>query len=108
MATVIRSGSSVTNVTKKQTTKSSVLNVRQPTTIGDMSDTSFGVLDDTKDGLFVTFNNITKKFELTTADILLERASEDSDLPDEFITQVEDELNIIAVTEFNDIDGGAF
>lgn len=108
MATVIRSGSSATNVTKKQTIKSSVLNIRQPTTIGDMGDTSFGVLDDTKDGLFVTFNNITKKFELTTADILLERASEDSDLPDEFITQVEDELNIIAVTEFNDIDGGAF
>lgn len=107
MATVIRSGSSVTNVTKKQTTKSSVLNVRQPTTIGDMSDTSFGVLDDTKDGLFVTFNNITKKFELTTADILLERASEDGDIADSFIRELEDEINLGNI-EGGDIDGGGF
>jgi hypothetical protein len=107
MATVIRSGSSVTNVTKKQTTKSSVLNVRQPTTIGDMSDTSFGVLDDTKDGLFVTFNNITKKFELTTADILLERAAEDGDIADPFIRELEDEINLGNI-EGGDIDGGGF
>lgn len=107
MATVIRSGSSVTNVTKKQTTKSSVLNVRQPTTIGDMSDTSFGVLDDTKDGLFVTFNNITKKFELTTADILLERAAEDGDIADSFIRELEDEINLGNI-EGGDIDGGGF
>jgi hypothetical protein len=107
MATVIRSGSSVTNVTKKQTTKSSVLNVRQPTTIRDMSDTNFGVLDDTKDGLFVTFNNITKKFELTTADILLERAAEDGDIADPFIRELEDEINLGNI-EGGDIDGGGF
>lgn len=107
MATVIRSGSSVTNVTKKQTTKSSVLNVRQPTTIRDMSDTNFGVLDDTKDGLFVTFNNITKKFELTTADILLERAAEDGDIADSFIRELEDEINLGNI-EGGDIDGGGF
>lgn len=107
MATVIRSGSSVTNVTKKQTTKSSVLNVRQPTTIRDMSDTNFGVLDDTKDGLFVTFNNITKKFELTTADILLERAAEDGDIADSFIRELEDEINLGNI-EGGDINGGGF
>ena len=108
MATVRKGASGIKSVSKKQTTKSEVRNVRQPTTLGDMGDTSFGVLDETKDGLFVTFNNVTKKFELTTADILLERASEDSDLPDDFISQVEDEINLGNLEVSGDIDGGAF
>ena len=107
MATVRKGASGAKSISKKQTVTSTVRNVRQPTTIGDMADTSFGVLDDTKDGLFVTFNNVTKKFELTTADVLLERAAEDGDIADSFVREVEDELNIGNLAGA-DIDGGAF
>lgn len=107
MATVRKGASGAKSISKKQTTKTLVKNVRQPTTLGDMGDTSFGVLDDTKDGLFVTFNNITKKFELTTADVLLERAAEDGDIADSFIRELEDEINLGNV-EGGDIDGGGF
>jgi hypothetical protein len=108
MATVRKGASGAKSISKKQTVTSTVRNVRQPTTIGDMADTNFGVLDETKDGLFVTFNNVTKTFELTTADTLLSRATEDSDLPDEFISQVESEINLGDIGDLGDIDEGGF
>ena len=107
MATVRKGASGAKSISKKQTATSAIRNVRQPTTLGDMGDTSFGVLDDTKDGLFVTFNDVTKKFELTTADVLLERAAEDGDIADSFVREVEDELDL-GNLEGADVDGGAF
>ena len=107
MATVRKGASGAKSISKKTAATSAVRNVRQPTTLGDMGDTSFGVLDSTKDGLFVTFNDVTKKFELTTADVLLERAAEDGDIADSFVREVEDELDL-GNLEGADVDGGPF
>lgn len=71
-----------------------------------MGDTNFGALDSSKDGLFVSYNNSSKLFELVTADRLLEIAVEDNDIADQFITQLESELDLGQLAE--DIDGGGF
>lgn len=72
-----------------------------------MGDTDFGGLDENVDGYFVTYNSTTKKFELVDADQILERTVEDDDLPDEFVRQLETELNLGTIAA-EDIDGGSF
>jgi len=105
---VVKKASNSNVVRKKPTTqKSKVQSVRQPSEITEMGDTSFGTLDEAKDGLLVAYDANLDKFVLITADDLLIRSVEDEDLPDEFIDELEQELDLgqIAV---GDIDGGSF
>lgn len=74
----------------------------------ELSDTNFGALDTSKDGLVVTYDNTQGKFVLSTPDQILETSSEDNDLPDQFITQLESEINLQAVLDDPNIDGGSF
>jgi len=106
MTTVKRVSQAIKTVQVAEEKKYSIKTMRQPTTLADMADTSFGDLDSTKDGYFVQYNNTTKLFDLVSADQLLETAVEDNDLPDTFIEQVEAEIDLGAIDE--DVDGGTF
>ena len=106
--TVVRKTQSISNIARKKKVKvSTVESVRQPSSIQDMGDTAFGQLDATKDNLLVSYDSGSNKFILMTADELLSVAAEDNDLPDAFVKQVEQEVDLgeISVTSF---DGGTF
>jgi hypothetical protein len=102
---IARKAQSINNVAKKKDpAKVSVQSVREPSLINEMSDTSFGTLDASKDGLLMSYDSATDKFVLVTADELLSSSVVDDDLPDDFIARLEEEL-IIPVTE---LDAGGF
>jgi hypothetical protein len=106
--TVVRKTQSISNIARKKEVKTSTVeSIRQPSSIQDMGDTAFGQLDATKDNLLVSYDSGSNKFILMTADELLSVAAEDKDLPDAFVKQVEQEVDLgeISVTSF---DGGTF
>jgi hypothetical protein len=106
--TVVRKTQSISNIARKKEVKTSTVeSIRQPSSIQDMGDTAFGQLDATKDNLLVSYDSGSDKFVLITADELLSVAAEDKDLPDAFVKQVEQEVDLgeISVTSF---DGGTF
>ena len=71
-----------------------------------MGDTDFGILDESQDGKYVVFDHSTNNFKLLSADELLVSSVSDGDLPEDFIDQIEAEIDLGEVNE--DIDGGAF
>ena len=105
--TIIRKASSNPKVVSSTQENPKVRSLRQPSTISEMGDTDFGSLGEEVDGYFVSYNSSKNKFELVTSDTILERSIEDDDLPDEFITQLESELNLGTIAA-EDIDGGTF
>lgn len=104
---VVRRAQSGTSIRKKSTTTNNVRSTRQPSRLEEMSDTEFGTLDETKDGLIVSFNKATRNFVLVTADDLLNKAVEDDSIDDAFITQLETQIDLADV-EVDVIDGGGF
>lgn len=107
--TIIRSVSSSSSSIKRKptTTKVSTASVKQIRQIQDCVDTNFGTLDSTKDGLVVAYDNVTGKFILVDSDSILVTSSEDANIPDQFITQLEQQLDLGTVSA-GDIDGGTF
>jgi len=105
---VVKKAQSISNVVaKKAVITRAVQSARQPSIIQEMGDTAFGTLDSTKDGLLVSYDSTTDKFVLVTADQVLSTSAEDDDLPDDFITQLEQELDLGAV-QIDKLDGGTF
>ena len=96
-------------VVKKSANPRSVTSQLQRTKLSDMTDASFGTLDASSDGKFVSYDESIKKFTLVSADDLLVVSSEDDDLPDEFVSIVEDQINLgeISISGLN-ADGGTF
>ena len=72
----------------------------------DAVDTDFGVLNAAADGKVVGWDNNTGKFILVDADTILGRSSEDGNLSDQFITQIETQIDL--GDSLGDIDGGSF
>ena len=72
----------------------------------DAVDTDFGVLNAAADGKVVGWDNNTGKFILVDADTILGRSSEDGNLSDQFITQIESQIDL--GDDLGDIDGGSF
>lgn len=105
---VVRSTSGASSVVSRKATRKVVtLSTVQVREIQDLKDTNFGTLDATKDGLIVSYDNDTGKFILVDSDSLLVASTDDSNLPDTFITQVESQIDLGEVTE-SDVDGGPF
>ena len=104
---VVRRAQSGASIRKKPEVTQSVRSTRQPSRLEEMSDTAFGTLDESKDGLIVSFDQVTKNFVLVTSDTLLDRSAEDSDISDVFISQLESEISLGDVAVDN-IDGGSF
>ena len=106
--TVVRKTQSISNIARKKKVKvSTVESIRQPSSIQDMGDTAFGQLDVTKDNLLVSYDSGSDKFILMSADELLSVSVEDNDIPDDFITQLEQELDL-GETVVAFFDGGTF
>lgn len=89
---------------KTEDTSTPVPSVVFPKKIRDMNDTSFGTLDSSKDGQLVSYSTANDKFVLITSDDLLIESVADDDLPDEFVDQINDEIDIT----ISSIDGGSF
>jgi hypothetical protein len=75
--------------------------------IQDAIDANFGTLDETKDGLFVSYDSQTDKFVLTNSDELLSIAASDQDIPDPFVRVLEGEINLGSLFG-QEIDAGEF
>ena len=72
----------------------------------DATDVDFGTLNAAADGKIVSWDNNTGKFILVDADTILGRSSEDGNISDQFITQIETQINLGDAQ--GDIDGGLF
>lgn len=105
---VVRKVTTANTVAKKRrAVKPSVRSVRNPSSASEMGDTNFGTLDATKDGLIVSYDNVTNKFVLITADELLTTSAEDSNIDDTFVTALEGELDLGQI-QVDSLDGGGF
>lgn len=94
-------------IRRSSRSRATVTSTRQPSTIQEMGDTTFGALTSADDGQFVSYNATKKKFELVSADTVIRRSVVDNDLPDTFISQVETEIDLGEITTGN-LDGGSF
>ena len=93
-------------VRKKVEQKSKVTLSRVATDLKYMADVNFGELDSTQDGKLVSYDSTQNKFVLITADQVLISSVEDNDVPDDFVRNLEYELDAGALTA--GIDGGTF
>lgn len=113
MAKVVKKAQSPSRVVLKPTTTSAsggskkVASQRPITTLEQMNDANFGTLNASKDNLIVSYDSTTDKFILVSADQILSTSAEDLDLPDNFITQVENELDLGNI-QLDNLDGGGF
>tara|TARA_B100001559_G_scaffold196133_1_gene164125 strand:+ start:32293 stop:32616 length:324 start_codon:yes stop_codon:yes gene_type:complete len=107
MPVVKKATLSPNKVSKKRVVDLSVRSVREPSAIREMGDVKFGTLDATKDNLIVSYDSTSDKFILVTADDILSTSVDDSDLPDDFVEQIETDVDLgdISITNF---DGGNF
>ena len=90
---------------RSQPTK--VVSQRSSNTLEELGDTDFGTLDESKDGMMVAYDSDNDKFILITADNVLEESASDDDIPDEFIDQVEAEVDLGTIA-LDDLDGGVW
>lgn len=94
-------------IRKKATTSRKVASVTQASRVEELTDTNFGTLDSTKDGLVIAYDSATDKFVLVTADTVLNTTVDDSNISNTFVTQLESQLDLGQVTA-SDLDGGTF
>ena len=105
---VVKKAQSISNIAKKKAIrKVATQSVRQPSIVTEMGDVNFGTLSAADDGQIVSYDAATDKFILITADQLLSVSAEDSDIPDDFVTALEGELDLGEI-QVESLDGGTF
>jgi len=104
---LVKKVTSSSSVVKKSQTKPKVQSFRSPSSILEMGDTSLGTLDASKDGFLISFDSNSDKFVLTNPNEQLESAANTGDINDQFIEQLEQELDFGQI-QAGDIDGGGF
>lgn len=105
---VVRKASNRRVVKRTSTTDTATIRTtRDPHSIEELGDTNFGTLDESKDGMVVSYDAKTDKFILITADDVFIESASDDDIPDEFIDQVEAEVDLGSIA-IGDLDGGSF
>jgi len=72
--------------------------------LNDFADTTLGVA---KNKHVLRYNNTLGRFQLIPFDTALDISASDRDISDSFVTQLEQEIEVGEVTEF-DYDGGSF
>ena len=100
MVRVVRKSSS-----NKITTRN-VRSTRQPSLLREMGDAEFGTLNASKNGYVITYDSATNDFMLMSPDDVL-ITSTSTPAPDEFIDQLEQQLDLGTIAT-GDIDGGGF
>ena len=74
----------------------------------NMGDTNFGTLGNSKNKNLVAYDASQNKFVMRSMDdVFSSDAVLDGDLPDDFVTQIEAEIDV-ANMELNAVDGGGF
>lgn len=109
MATIRSASKAPNQITVKSSTRqtaSTIQTTLQPSRIAEMADTNFGNLGPAQDGHYVFFDHATQKFELMSADDLLSSAVSDQNLSDDFITQIETQIDLGDIS--TNLDGGSF
>ena len=102
---VIRKASTSNNVVaKKDTTTKSVATTRVVTVFEELTDVE---AQNPQDGFVMIYDSASDKFKLVDPDVALSKSVEDKDLPDDFIEQLEEEINLGEIT-IDEIDGGGF
>lgn len=102
---VIRQASSASTVVlKKTTTARKVASLRPVSSVEELNDVN---ISSPQDGHVLVYDSSTDAFILTDPDSLLTQSVSDNDLPDEFITQLESELDLGQI-QVDELDGGAF
>jgi|TARA_B100000085_G_scaffold114572_1_gene104392 hypothetical protein len=87
-----------------------VTSQRPVTTVEGLADVTFPTEDAEKqarDGFVMVYDSGTDKFILVDPDVVLSQSVEDGDLPDDFIDQLEDEIDLGNV-QLDNVDGGGF
>jgi len=106
MSNIVRA-TSISNVVKKKVEQTGKVTLsRVATDLRLMADVNFGELDSDQDGKIVSYDSSQNKFVLISADQVLIDSVDDDDVPDDFVRNLEDELDVAALTE--GIDGGTF
>ena len=72
--------------------------------LNDFSDTTLGVA---KNKHVLRYNNTLGRFQLIPFDTALDISASDNDISDSFVTQLEQEIEVGEVQNFN-YDGGSF
>ena len=76
--------------------------------VSDLGDVSLpSDLGTGHDGFVMVYDADNDKFTLVDPDVVLSASVDDNDLPDDFIEQLEDELNLGNI-QIDEIDGGGF
>lgn len=66
------------------------------------------ILNSTRNKFLMRYNATTDKFDLVSADSFIDTSADDSNLPEQFVTQVEQQIDTTNVTNIGSIDGGGF
>ena len=104
MAVVKKASSRATVVSKKVSGKKSVTSIRPATNFEDLNDVD---ASSPQDGQVLIYDSTIDRFKLVDPDTILSQSVDDSDLPDDFITQLESEISLGNVT-VDTLDGGGF
>ena len=79
-----------------------------PKKLRDVPNVNFGVLNETKNKFLVRYNASAGEYILSSMDTILSSSQVlDGDLPDDFVDQIEEEIDATNL-DFDGVDGGAF
>jgi hypothetical protein len=84
-----------------------VTSQRPVTTIDGLADVDVENLGAAQDGFVMVYDSPSDKFVLVDPDVVLSQSVEDGDLPDDFIDQLESEIDLGNV-QLDNVDGGGF
>lgn len=102
---VIRKASSANTVVLKRIASTKQVASQRPiSTVEDLNDID---ISSPQDGHVLVYDSSANKFVLVDPDSLLSQSVADGDLPDQFITQLESELDLGQI-QVDELDGGSF
>lgn len=94
-------------IRKKETRARTVQSVRQVSILEDLNDVDIPSTGNAQDGQVIVYDAASDKFILVDPDVVLSQSVEDNDLPDDFIGQLEEELDLGQI-QIDELDGGSF
>ena len=108
---VVRSTAAATVTIKRNINapmkSNNVVSQRPVTTIEGLGDVDIDAPGSDQDGFVMVYDSPSDKFVLVDPDVVLSQSVEDSDLPDDFIDQLEAEIDLGSV-QLDNVDGGGF
>lgn len=66
------------------------------------------VLDNSTNKYLIKYNASSGVFDLVSTDSLIDKSLEDNNVPDSFVTQLEQQIDTENISQQIDIDGGSF